>query len=92
MFVLQDEINIGLFFRIKELEEERGRFYRINVSQQLQMDKYKKMVEEARSKLESMEGQLIVVRKVRKNRKQNGRCLQSVLEIESRMLLFNIVI
>lgn len=69
LFALQDETNTGLSSRIKELEEERGRLHRTNASQQSQMDKYKKMAEEARSKSESMEGQLTAVRKVRRNRK-----------------------
>ncbi|XP_052692105.1 testis-expressed protein 9-like [Crassostrea angulata] len=59
----KDETNTGLSSRIKELEEERGRLHRTNASQQSQMDKYKKMAEEARSKSESMEGQLTAVRK-----------------------------
>lgn len=73
LFALQDETNTGLSSRIKELEEERGRLHRTNASQQSQMDKYKKMAEEARSKSESMEGQLTAVRKVHRNREYNGR-------------------
>ncbi|XP_062601244.1 testis-expressed protein 9-like [Saccostrea cucullata] len=59
----KDEANTGLTSRIKELEEERGRMHRTNAAQQSQMDKYKKIAEEARSKSESVEGQLTAVRK-----------------------------
>nr|XP_022312330.1 testis-expressed protein 9-like [Crassostrea virginica] len=59
----KDEANSGLSSRIKELEDERGRLHRTNASQQSQMDKYKKIAEEARSKSESTEGQLAAVRK-----------------------------
>ena len=50
--------------RLKELEEERGRLHRTNAAQQNQMDKYKKLAEDARSKSDSQETQLTAVRKV----------------------------
>lgn len=62
--LLQDEENHTTSSRIKELEEERGRLHRTNAAQQTQSDKYKKMAEDARSKSDSSETQLVAVRKV----------------------------
>ncbi|XP_048749432.2 testis-expressed protein 9-like isoform X2 [Ostrea edulis] len=80
----KDETNSGLSSRIKELEEERGRLHRTNAAQQSQMDKYKKIAEEARGKSESMDSQLAAVRKEleqmkRQQKQQNSS--QSATEV-----------
>ena len=49
---------------MKEVEEERGRYQRTSSSQQIQIDKYKKLAEEAKGKTDSLENQLTAVKKV----------------------------
>ena len=50
--------------RLKELEEERNRLARTSAQQQTQIDKYKKLAEDARGKAESLETQLSATKKV----------------------------
>ena len=73
MLDLQEEEKSVLNGRLKELEEERGRLHRTNAAQQNQMDKYKKLAEDARSKSDSQETQLTAVRKVGHCGCQKGR-------------------
>ena len=51
--------------RIKDLEEEKNRFSRSNAAQQIQIDKYKKLAEDAKGKADSLENQLSSLRKVK---------------------------
>ncbi|XP_041356069.1 testis-expressed protein 9-like [Gigantopelta aegis] len=59
----KDEESNRLATRLKDLEEERGRLVRTGASQQTQIDKYKKMAEDAKNKSESAETQLAGLRK-----------------------------
>jgi len=65
VLVFQDEGNNTMRDRIKELEDERGRLHRTNAAQQMQIDKFKKIAEDAKSKSDSSESQLAGLRKVR---------------------------
>jgi hypothetical protein len=51
--------------RVKELEDERGRLTRTNAAQTTQIDKFKKIAEDSKTKTESLETQLAATRKVR---------------------------
>ncbi|XP_012942457.1 testis-expressed protein 9 [Aplysia californica] len=59
----KDEENRGLGQKVKDAEEERNRLLRTSSSQQQQIDKHKKLAEEARGKTESLENQLSALRK-----------------------------
>lgn len=72
--MLQDEENSGLSVRVKELEEERGRLTRTNAAKATQIDKFKKIAEDNKTKAESVETQLAATKKV---------CQFLVLEIYS---------
>ena len=50
--------------RLKELEEERSRVMRQTNTQQQNIDKYRKIADDAKSKTDSLEGQLAAARKV----------------------------
>ena len=50
--------------RIKELEEEKARLQRSATSQQTQVDKHRKLAEDARDKCSSLEIQLAAATKV----------------------------
>ena len=63
-FVQEEQIS-QLSGRLKEAEEERGRYQRTSSSQQIQIDKYKKLTEEAKGKADSLENQLSGVKKVK---------------------------
>lgn len=63
-FIFQEEEANHLKGKMKEFEEERGRFHRTNAALQTQIEKYKNLAEEARSKSESQELQLTALRKV----------------------------
>ncbi len=74
VFVPQDEEKTGIASRVKELEEERNRLARTSSQQQGQIDKYKKLADDSRSKAESLETQLSTTRKVLKRRKKELCC------------------
>ncbi|OWF49322.1 testis-expressed protein 9-like [Mizuhopecten yessoensis] len=80
----KDEENNSVNSRIKELEDERGRLHRTNASQQTQIDKYKRMAEDARTKSESSETQLVALRKeleqMKRSQKQQSSS-QSATEV-----------
>ncbi|XP_033729554.1 testis-expressed protein 9-like, partial [Pecten maximus] len=80
----QDEQNNSIGSRIKELEDERGRLHRTNASQQTQIDKYKKMAEDAKTKSDSSESQLVSLRKeleqIKRTQKQQSSS-QSATEV-----------
>ncbi|KAL4216658.1 Golgin subfamily A member 2 [Mactra antiquata] len=59
----KDEENSTLSLRVKELEEERGRLTRTNAGQTQQIDKFKKLAEDSKSKTDSLETQLAGTRK-----------------------------
>ncbi len=61
---LQEEENGGMANRLKELEDERNRLARTSSQQQIQIDKFKKLAEDAKGKAESLETQLSSTRKV----------------------------
>ena len=48
----------------KEMEEERNRLQRTNTAQQTQIDKLKRLADDAKGKAESLESELSSVRKV----------------------------
>lgn len=48
------------------MEDERGRLYRTNATQQSQIEKFKKIAEDAQGKSDSLENQLSGLRKVMK--------------------------
>ena len=49
---------------MKDIEEERNRLLRTSSSQQQQIDKHKKLAEDARGKVDSLESQLSTMKKV----------------------------
>ncbi|KAI8504633.1 Golgin sub A member 2 [Branchiostoma belcheri] len=55
--------NSTLVTRIKDLEEERGRLTRTTQTQQSQMEKFKKLSEDAKKKSDGLEQQLAALRK-----------------------------
>ncbi|KAL8558710.1 hypothetical protein ACOMHN_037803 [Nucella lapillus] len=59
----KEEERSGLSGRVKELEDERGRLHRTNAAQQTQMDKFRRLADEARGKSDSQETQLSALRK-----------------------------
>ncbi|KAJ8035559.1 Testis-expressed protein 9 [Holothuria leucospilota] len=59
----KEEANIKLTSRIKELEDEQGRLNRTHQNQVSQIEKYKKLAEEAKRKSDGMESQLTGLRK-----------------------------
>lgn len=50
--------------RVKELEDERGRLTRTNAAQTQQIDKFKKIAEDSKTKTDGLETQLTSTRKV----------------------------
>lgn len=60
----RDDSNKTLSVKIKEMEDERGRLYRTTSAQQAQIDKFKKISEDAQVKSETAETQLAGLRKV----------------------------
>ena len=62
---LQEESLTSLTRRLKEAEEERARLTRSASTQQQNIDKYRKLADDARGKAESLEAQLAGVKKVR---------------------------
>ena len=61
---MQEEENGAICLKLKELQDERGRLHRTNASQQTQIDKYKKLSEDTRGKVDSLENQLSSTKKV----------------------------
>jgi len=61
---LQEEESSEKAVRVKELEEERGRLTRTNAAQTTQIDKFKKLAEDCKSKADSLETQLTATKKV----------------------------
>ncbi|XP_046342297.1 testis-expressed protein 9-like [Haliotis rufescens] len=59
----KDEELRQLSSHVREVEEDRGRHMRTVATQQTQIDKYKKVAEDARTKSDSAENQLSTVRK-----------------------------
>ncbi|KAL3885054.1 hypothetical protein ACJMK2_025152, partial [Sinanodonta woodiana] len=59
----KDEENSTLTAKLKEMEDERGRLYRTNATQQSQIEKFKKISEDAQGKSDSLENQLSGLRK-----------------------------
>ncbi|KAH3873238.1 testis-expressed protein 9-like [Dreissena polymorpha] len=59
----KDEENSEQTIKVKELEEERGRLTRTNAAQGTQIDKYKKIAEDSKTKTESLETQLAATKK-----------------------------
>ncbi|XP_067653532.1 testis-expressed protein 9-like [Haliotis asinina] len=59
--------------RMRDVEEERGRHLRTVATQQTQIDKYKKLAEDARSKSDSMENLLSTLRKEVEQLKRNEK-------------------
>ena len=62
---MKDEENDTLKERVRDLEEERNRVSRANVSQQSQVNKFKKSADDAKEKVESLETQLSSMKKVK---------------------------
>ena len=62
----QDEENSTSSVRVKELEEERGRLTRTNAAQGTQIDKFKKIADDNKTKAESLDTQLSAAKKVRR--------------------------
>ena len=61
---VKDETSSELSVRLKEVEEERSRYQRTSSSQQMQIDKYKRLAEETKGKADSLDNQLSAVKKV----------------------------
>ncbi|XP_077993724.1 testis-expressed protein 9-like isoform X2 [Glandiceps talaboti] len=59
----RDEENGNLLGKMKEIDDERSRLHRTNQSQQTQIEKYKRLSEDAKSKSDGLENQLGSVRK-----------------------------
>ncbi|XP_052084639.1 testis-expressed protein 9-like [Mytilus californianus] len=59
----RDDQNKTLSVKIKEMEDERGRLYRTTSAQQAQIDKFKKISEDAQVKSDTAESQLAGLRK-----------------------------
>ncbi|XP_070536820.1 testis-expressed protein 9-like [Ptychodera flava] len=59
----RDDENKNLAMHIKDVEDERNRLQRTNQSQQTQIEKYKRLSEEIKSKSDGLENQLSAVRK-----------------------------
>ncbi|KAK3580128.1 hypothetical protein CHS0354_034069 [Potamilus streckersoni] len=59
----KDEENSTLTAKLKEMEDERGRLYRTNATQQSQIEKFKKIAEDSQGKSDSLENQLSGLRK-----------------------------
>ena len=62
--LFQDEEVTKLSSQVKQTDEERSRLAHTCTTQQTQMDKFKKMADEAKNKAESLETQLSAQRKV----------------------------
>ena len=60
----QEEQNSKLEVQIKEMEDDRTRLQRSSTAQQTQIEKYKRLSDEAKRKSEGLETQLAAVRKV----------------------------
>lgn len=80
----KDEENSTLSVRIKELEDERGRLTRTNAGQTQQIDKFKKIADDSKTKTESLETQLASTKKeldqLKRNQKQQS-VTQSATEV-----------
>lgn len=74
----------GMSVRVKELEDERGRLTRTNAAQTQQIDKFKKIAEDSKTKTEGLEMQLTATRKeldqLKRNQKQQTTA-QSATEV-----------
>ncbi|ELU01789.1 hypothetical protein CAPTEDRAFT_132924, partial [Capitella teleta] len=72
----KDEMVSASQSKMKEMDEERNRLQRTNVSQQTQMQKYKRSADEAKGKADSLDVQLSAARKelegVRRIQKQQA--------------------
>ncbi|XP_014681316.1 PREDICTED: testis-expressed sequence 9 protein-like [Priapulus caudatus] len=70
--------------RLKTLEEDNAKLLKMKSSQQLQIEKQKKLAEEARCRAETLNGQLVAVKReldmVQRSQKQAGSS-QSALEV-----------
>lgn len=62
-YTKKEEENAGLMIKLKEAEEERNRLGRTNAAQQSQMEKYRKLADDAKVKADSLETQLSVTQK-----------------------------
>lgn len=51
--------------KIKEADNERNRLQRTNAAQQTQIDKYKRLADDAKGKAESLDSQYSSVKKVK---------------------------
>lgn len=51
--------------KLKDVEEERNRLQRTNAAQHTQLDKYKKMAEDNKSRADSLDVQIAGLKKVR---------------------------
>merc|ERR1719239_507084 len=82
--VKKDEENKSYAQKVKDIEEERNRLLRTSSSQQQQIDKHKKLAEDARGKVDSLESQLSTMKKeleqLKRNQKQH-QTTQSATEV-----------
>ncbi|XP_060570696.1 testis-expressed protein 9-like [Ruditapes philippinarum] len=69
----KEEENSSMSVRVKELEDERGRLTRTNAAQTTQIDKFKKIAEDSKTKTESLETQLAATRKELEQMKRNQK-------------------
>lgn len=80
----KDEETSTMTVRVKELEDERGRLTRTNAAQTQQIDKFKKIAEDSKTKTESLENQLASAKKeldqLNRNQKQQAST-QSATEV-----------
>ncbi|XP_045184087.2 testis-expressed protein 9-like [Mercenaria mercenaria] len=69
----KEEENSSLSVHVKELEDERGRLTRTNAAQTQQIDKFKKIADDSKTKTESLETQLSSTRKELEQMKRNQK-------------------
>ncbi|XP_013385699.1 testis-expressed protein 9 isoform X2 [Lingula anatina] len=80
----KEEENNALLQRVKELDDDRNRLQRTNSTQQTQIDKYKRLADDAKGKSDSLENQLTGLRKeldsLKRSQKQQSTT-QSATEV-----------
>lgn len=64
---MQEEENTQLVKKLKTVEDDKNRIARTSASQQQQIDKYRKLSEDAKAKIDSLDMQLSAVKKVREH-------------------------
>jgi len=81
---VKEEENNNLCKKIKELEEDKSEQHRTNAAQQTQIDKYKKLAEDNKGKADSLDSQLVSLRKdteaMKRSQKQQASS-QSATEV-----------